>query len=409
MGFPWRDSDTMVCPSTLLHKLDSRPTEYNGNAMDSAGFKDDDDHVKGNLNGYSDHKGYEQDADPLQFKLLDREALNRLKFDSSISADDFKTSSDGEILNTGAPKSFVSSKMELCEKDSVIYTDKRVTECDLPEDKDCYTVNGYHVVKDICVDDGYPSKDKILVENVEVNDCLGSYMASDEGKESKLSNEFLDTKLGTPDGLNSLKNRDCNEDSTSHSSSKDSSNSDETMDKIEEDVSKEKIETEIVDKVSSSGRDEVEQDSVQISNDKATDDPTEEAALLNTTVMPTLEESKDGEPANALRYNSKVENGSITFDFKSSKPESKIGEEISRASDSQHVEDQNTAVLEHEKSDSLAMSNHLRHGHGESNYNLSGIAVQKEWQRRIEDILGNTEAGGRAFFVVDSEWTWPMI
>ncbi|KAK6921865.1 hypothetical protein RJ641_012372, partial [Dillenia turbinata] len=410
--FLFADGDTMFCPSNLLHKLDSRPTNFNGNALDSTGFKGDDDCVKGNQNGYSDHKGYEQDADLLQSKMLDGEMLNRLKFDSSIRADDFKTGSDDEILDTGAPRSFVSSKMELCEKDAVIYTDKRVTECDLPEDKDWYKVNGFYVVKDICVDDGYPSKDKILVENGEVNDCLGSFMASDEDKGSKLGNEVLDIKLSTPDGLNSLEKKDCNEDSASHSSLEDSSDSDETMDKIEEDVSEEKNEPEIVDKVSSSSWDEVEQDSVLISNDKPTNDPSEETALSNNTLMPAPEELKDGEPANALRYNSKVENGSITFDFKSSKPESRTGEEISQTSDSQHVENQNTTVLEHEKSESLAVSSHLQHGHGESSFSMAGPLSSITYSGPIpysgsislRSDSSTTSTHSFAFPILQSEW-----
>ncbi|KAG7558663.1 hypothetical protein ISN45_Aa05g003000 [Arabidopsis thaliana x Arabidopsis arenosa] len=47
-------------------------------------------------------------------------------------------------------------------KDPVFYMDKNVTACDLPEIVVCYKENTYHVVKDICVDEGVPVQEKFL-------------------------------------------------------------------------------------------------------------------------------------------------------------------------------------------------------------------------------------------------------
>ncbi|AEC05750.1 hypothetical protein ISN45_At02g002780 [Arabidopsis thaliana x Arabidopsis arenosa] len=47
-------------------------------------------------------------------------------------------------------------------KDPVFYMDKNVTACDLPEIVVCYKENTYHIVKDICVDEGVPVQEKFL-------------------------------------------------------------------------------------------------------------------------------------------------------------------------------------------------------------------------------------------------------
>ncbi|KAK8659342.1 hypothetical protein V6N13_029547 [Hibiscus sabdariffa] len=46
--------------------------------------------------------------------------------------------------------------------DSVFYLDKSVRECNLPELVVCYKENTFHVVKDICIDEGVLTKDKFL-------------------------------------------------------------------------------------------------------------------------------------------------------------------------------------------------------------------------------------------------------
>lgn len=50
---------------------------------------------------------------------------------------------------------------ESLEKAKEVYVDKNVTECELPELIACYEDNGFHVVKDICVDDGVSRGEKI--------------------------------------------------------------------------------------------------------------------------------------------------------------------------------------------------------------------------------------------------------
>ncbi|KAF9624458.1 hypothetical protein IFM89_011466 [Coptis chinensis] len=64
---------------------------------------------------------------------------------------------------------FLSNGINLYEKETKFYTDKSVTECELPELVVCFKEGDYHVVKDIVIDDGLPSLNKFLVDNGEVH------------------------------------------------------------------------------------------------------------------------------------------------------------------------------------------------------------------------------------------------
>ncbi|KAJ4960273.1 hypothetical protein NE237_020183 [Protea cynaroides] len=69
--------------------------------------------------------------------------------------------------NKMAPCTIPSNKVELSEKGGECYTDKSVTECEMPEQIAFFKGGAYHVVKDICIDEGVPSLDKVLVEHSE--------------------------------------------------------------------------------------------------------------------------------------------------------------------------------------------------------------------------------------------------
>ncbi|KAL5987467.1 hypothetical protein ACLOJK_035215 [Asimina triloba] len=60
---------------------------------------------------------------------------------------------------------FETSYRNPFEDDTYFFTDKSVTDIDLPELPSCYKDGTYYVVKDICIDMGVPSLDKILEEN----------------------------------------------------------------------------------------------------------------------------------------------------------------------------------------------------------------------------------------------------
>ncbi|MFS7959798.1 putative protein BREAKING OF ASYMMETRY IN THE STOMATAL LINEAGE [Helianthus anomalus] len=52
---------------------------------------------------------------------------------------------------------------EFCEKETELYTDKNVTECEFPELLICYKEGAFHV-KDICVDEGIPHGERFLFD-----------------------------------------------------------------------------------------------------------------------------------------------------------------------------------------------------------------------------------------------------
>ncbi|KAI3730513.1 hypothetical protein L1987_61683 [Smallanthus sonchifolius] len=53
---------------------------------------------------------------------------------------------------------------EFCEKETELYTDKNVMECELPELLICYKEGAFHV-KDICVDEGIPHGERFLFDD----------------------------------------------------------------------------------------------------------------------------------------------------------------------------------------------------------------------------------------------------
>ncbi|XP_022977270.1 uncharacterized protein LOC111477604 isoform X3 [Cucurbita maxima] len=74
---------------------------------------------------------------------------------------------DNDALDSGGMKledhkDFTGLLKDLFEEDSELYMEKSIVECQLPELIVCYKENSCNIVKDICIDDGVPSRDKLL-------------------------------------------------------------------------------------------------------------------------------------------------------------------------------------------------------------------------------------------------------
>uniref|UniRef100_A0A1D1YBG2 Uncharacterized protein n=1 Tax=Anthurium amnicola TaxID=1678845 RepID=A0A1D1YBG2_9ARAE len=69
-----------------------------------------------------------------------------------------------------APYSLALPQFEMGKKDTEFYIDKVVTEMELPKMIVCYKEGSYHIIKDICVDEGLHSFDSILVVHNAVKD-----------------------------------------------------------------------------------------------------------------------------------------------------------------------------------------------------------------------------------------------
>ena len=102
----------------------------------------------------------------------------------------------------------------------------------------------------------------------------------------------------------------------------------------------------------------------------------EDEMLASPTHVSSAGESGNGSPVNELVYNSKVENGSITFDFDSLAPAASGGEECPEIGDGECLETQNTSKLEEGISDAHTVSRQLQRGRGETSFSAVGCGEE---------------------------------
>ncbi|KAI3452933.1 hypothetical protein Pfo_009596 [Paulownia fortunei] len=105
----------------------------------------------------------EEDADSLSSDTNAKdEVQSSPEHESSITVEEFTHCHENESRDSRSP--YIAAS-DLFETDTTLYTDKNVLECDPPELIVCYKEINYHVVKDICVDEGMPVNGKILIES----------------------------------------------------------------------------------------------------------------------------------------------------------------------------------------------------------------------------------------------------
>ncbi|OVA16902.1 hypothetical protein BVC80_9049g32 [Macleaya cordata] len=91
---------------------------------------------------------------------------------------------------------------DLSQKETELYTDKSVTECELPELIVCFKEGAYNVIKDICIDEGLPSFNKILIEKGEVPDKeLFACLNSDMDVNNEITKGMVCTTAPVSDGI----------------------------------------------------------------------------------------------------------------------------------------------------------------------------------------------------------------
>ena len=230
----------MFCHSALGHKPDSKTFEYNDNALHSA-MKSGNLIMKESQKTLScDLKGTERDAVGLPYALNDRGDWTATNFDCSMSMDDLKNENQDEVGDFVASPIHSSRESGRFDKDADIVMDKSIMECELPELTACYKESTYHVVKDICIDEGVPSQEKILFESGidEKTLCILLPTVKDQNKE--LVKEKEDINMSIPDGLTFSAENDSNEDSSNQCDPKDlMMTGEDSTDSIVNDVSKE--------------------------------------------------------------------------------------------------------------------------------------------------------------------------
>uniref|UniRef100_A0A803KVJ9 Uncharacterized protein n=1 Tax=Chenopodium quinoa TaxID=63459 RepID=A0A803KVJ9_CHEQI len=129
---------------------------------------DEDTDVKNNIDGY-DIKSFETSPDSLTFHL-----------DSSDLSWEEAIIGHSRLLSN--PNSADASNEEvLYRKDSELFTDKTITECELPE-LFSYKDNGFHPVKDIGIDEGVPTHDKVWIKSLDNHDSknMSTVLASND-------------------------------------------------------------------------------------------------------------------------------------------------------------------------------------------------------------------------------------
>ena len=203
-----------------MHKSDAKPFEYNDYALDTAIPKSGDENVKENQKVISyDLKGHERGADPLPFEMDGEDRFWKTQeFDRSINVDDMVNACGNEVRNCVATCTISSEKSESFEKDGDMCTDKSVTKHELPV---CCKESTYHVVKDICIDEGTISPGSVLAESgKEEHEGFCTFLPPDTDKNVD-STKTADKELLLPDEQKASAENDCSKDDNNLCSLKD--------------------------------------------------------------------------------------------------------------------------------------------------------------------------------------------
>ncbi|PON79776.1 hypothetical protein PanWU01x14_010080 [Parasponia andersonii] len=227
------------------HKPDNKPFDYNDLSLDSTGLKSGSIAKEVQNGSLCDFKDSEKDAAQLLYLMKDGDSLAASKLDSIKKVNDLKTHKEYQVEEFVVPFTKSSVQIDLLEKGSNYYTDKTVMECELPELQVCYKESSYSSVKDICIDEGVPSQDKILFGNGESKKDLCTFVFPDGDENEQHNKEQMDISIPCSNGLKSSAKNQSDKEFVNDCESKDfmlrGEVKYEATCKIENDVSKDKI------------------------------------------------------------------------------------------------------------------------------------------------------------------------
>ncbi|KAJ8774687.1 hypothetical protein K2173_017133 [Erythroxylum novogranatense] len=161
------DSEQIFSHGTIGHKPECKPAECNENGLESRKIEPQDGILKENLAGifcnFTDRQG---DTDQLPYFSDDEDGRRDSKLNISVREDNLTDDNKKFIKDFVAPitSTHPSSELPSFGKDLRLHTDRRSIEHGLPELMVCYEENTYHIIKDICIDEGVPSRDKFLFD-----------------------------------------------------------------------------------------------------------------------------------------------------------------------------------------------------------------------------------------------------
>ncbi|XP_042499705.1 uncharacterized protein LOC122077872 [Macadamia integrifolia] len=162
------DNEPMHDHSTLVVRPVSK---YSVNPLEMGDLKSDNEilnEVKNRMPSDVKSQNCEKDVVQLPSEKHNEDRVGKIPVllnSNSIENDDFINGIGKKMEDSVVPYTIPSNKVELSEKEGECYTDKSVMEYEVPEKIAFFKVDAYHVVKDICIDEGVPSLDKVLVEH----------------------------------------------------------------------------------------------------------------------------------------------------------------------------------------------------------------------------------------------------
>lgn len=169
-------------------------------------------------------------ADHLPHATNDVDGWTVRKLEHSTSLNDLAKDNEKIVRDLESPDSHSCGEMESFQE-SVFYMDKSVAECELPELIVCYKESTYRV-KDICIDEGVHSHDRILFESDVDEKGVRAFLPPKEDKNSELLEESKNSVIPVPDALKSSAENYSDEDIVNRCDSSQESDSDEDIDDI---------------------------------------------------------------------------------------------------------------------------------------------------------------------------------
>ncbi|KAL3824006.1 hypothetical protein ACJIZ3_020035 [Penstemon smallii] len=160
-----------------------------------------DDFPMDNINGTRDSLRSENQSElSYHFNVLEKDTDSLSLSSDSIDKD--KTIEHERSLKVEEFTQFNGNDSRDSSSETNLYTDNNALECELPEFLVCYKEINYHIVKDICVDEGSPVKDKILIDIGKNDQSDHSFLQPpNDNNLCKATEGGVDMELFIPDGL----------------------------------------------------------------------------------------------------------------------------------------------------------------------------------------------------------------
>ncbi|XP_038706613.1 uncharacterized protein LOC120002096 isoform X2 [Tripterygium wilfordii] len=451
-------SEEVFCHGTIGHKPDSKPSDYDKDALNVTWLKRGNDVMKENQNEVlRDFKANEAETDQSPHMMNDK-GWTAPELNCCMRA----VESSERVENDA--KDILASETQ-CQKsksfeDAAFFTEKGVKDFDLPE-LVCYRENSYLDVKDICVDEGVPLKDKLVFEDVFNHNNTCTFILPEKNPSIETIEEKLDIDTSIPFLLKSEADKDSNNDFANQCDSNDLMLKGEvksaTPGNSADEVSKEIFSLgDLFSRIDSSAEEcnlkstisdpvELTRQSIQVSIEKTneagpimvssadkSDNDRVEVNLVTSSQVSGPDESENSSKeeklgsaarvcgsedstnsciANDVSYNSKVETGSITFDFDPAAPTASSREECPRNSDSEPFPTLNLSGIEDAKS--RLVSSQAQDSYGETSFSatgpLSGVItysgpISYSGSLSLRSDSSTTSTRSFAFPVLQSEW-----